>query len=58
MADEAVRYGTHPAAIPLRQLLDGSELPAKANLVSVLEAHGEHPTWIAVPSQLRTRHRA
>ena len=58
MADEAVRYGTHPAAIPLRQLLDGSELPAKANLVSVLEAHGEHPTWIAVPSPLRTRHRA
>jgi siderophore synthetase component len=58
MAEEAVRYGTDPTAARLRELLDGDELPAKANLVSVLEGHGEHPTWIAVPSPLRTRHRA
>jgi siderophore synthetase component len=34
-------------------LLDSAELPAKANLVSVLEGHGERPTWIAVPNPLR-----
>jgi siderophore synthetase component len=58
LAEEAVRYGTDPTAVPLRHLLDDAELPAKANLVSVLEGHGEHPTWIAVPSPLRTRQRA
>jgi staphyloferrin B synthase len=58
MAEEAVRSGSDPAAVPLRTLLDGAELPAKANLVSVLEGHGEHPTWIAIPSPLRPRHRA
>ena len=67
MAEEAVRHGSAVAsgdtpappgaAVPLRELLDGAELPAKANLVSVLEGHGEHPTWIAVPSPLRTRRR-
>lgn len=68
LADEAAGHGTAVssgntpvppgASGPLRQLLDGAELPAKANLVSVLEGHGEHPTWIAVPNPLRTRHRA
>ena len=58
MAEEAVRSGSDPAAVPLRTLLDGAELPAKANLVSVLEGHGEHPTWIAIPSPLRPRHHA
>ena len=58
MADEAVRHGSDRAARPLRDLLDSAELPAKANLVSVLEGHGERPTWIAVPSPLRTRRRA
>ena len=55
LADEAVRHGADPAAAPLRELLDGADLPAKANLMSVLEGHGEHPTWIAVPNPLRTR---
>jgi siderophore synthetase component len=53
LADEAVRHGADVAAAPLRDLLDGADLPAKANLVSVLEGHGEHPTWIAVPNPLR-----
>ena len=55
LADEAVRHGADRAAAPLQQLLDGADLPAKANLVSVLEGHGEQPTWIAVPNPLRTR---
>jgi len=57
LADEAVRQGADGAAAPLRRLLDGAELPAKANLVSVLEGHGEHPTWIAVPNPLLTPRR-
>ena len=56
MAGEAA--SADRVATPLRDLLDAAELPAKANLVSVLEGHGEHPTWIGVPSPLRTRHRA
>jgi siderophore synthetase component len=56
--EEAVRHGSGRATVALRDLLDGAELPAKANLVSVLEGHGEHPTWIGVPSPLRTRRRA
>ena len=55
LADEAVRHGADPAAAPLRQLLDAPELPAKANLVSVLGGHGEHPTWVGVPNPLRLR---
>jgi siderophore synthetase component len=58
LEDEAVRHGSAPAAVPLRQLLESDELPAKANLVSVLEGHGEQPTWIALPNPLRTRQRA
>lgn len=58
LADEAVRHGADPAAAPLRRLLDGSELPAKANLTSVLEGHGEHPTWVGVPNPLRPRRHA
>ncbi|MEW6477254.1 MAG: IucA/IucC family protein [Actinomycetota bacterium] len=58
LADEAVRHGADPAAAPLRALLDGAELPAKANLVSVLEGHGEHPTWIGVPNPLRSKRRS
>jgi siderophore synthetase component len=54
LADEAVRHGSDPAAAPLRHLLDAAELPAKANLVSVLEGHGERPTWIGIPNPLRT----
>lgn len=54
LADEAVRHGAGAAAAPLRALLDGAELPAKANLVSVLEGHGEQPTWIALPNPLRS----
>jgi siderophore synthetase component len=59
LADEAARHGAAATAAPLRLLLDGDGLPAKANLVSVLEGHGEHPTWIAVPNPLRVprRHR-
>ena len=55
LADEAVRHGADPAAAPLRHLLDGPTLPAKANLVSVLEGHGEQPTWVNVPNPLRTK---
>jgi siderophore synthetase component len=57
LADEAVGHGADPAAAPLRRLLDAAELPAKANLVSVLAGHGEHPTWIAVPNPLRALRR-
>jgi L-2,3-diaminopropanoate---citrate ligase len=59
LAEEAVRHGAAATAAPLRRLLDGDGLPAKANLVSVVEGHGEHPTWIAVPNPLRVprRHR-
>jgi staphyloferrin B synthase len=68
LIDEAVRHGAAVlsgdtpvppgTAAPLRQLLDGAELPAKANLRSVLEGHGEHPTWIGVPNPLRSPHGA
>jgi siderophore synthetase component len=54
LADEAVRHGSDPAAAPLRHLLDGAELPAKANLTSVLCRHSEHPTWVGIPSPLRS----
>jgi siderophore synthetase component len=54
LADEAVRHGADPAAAPLRRLLDGPRLPAKANLVSVLEGHGERPTWVTVVNPLRS----
>jgi siderophore synthetase component len=57
VADEAVRRGADPAAAPLRHLLDGSELAAKANLTSVARGHSEHPTWIAIPNPLRSRPR-
>ena len=57
LAGEAVRYGTDGAAAPLRQLLDSADLPAKANLVSVLEGHSEQPTWIAVPNPLQAPRR-
>ncbi|MCA1842410.1 MAG: hypothetical protein LC792_04335, partial [Actinobacteria bacterium] len=53
LTDEAVRHGADPAAAPLQALLDAAELPAKANLTSVLEGHGEQPTWIGVPNPLR-----
>jgi siderophore synthetase component len=58
LADEAVRHGSDPAAAPLRHLLDAAELPAKANLVSVLEGHGERPTWIGIANPLRMPHRS
>lgn len=58
LADEAVRHGSDPAAAPLRHLLDAAELPAKANLVSVLEGHGERPTWIGISNPLRTPRRS
>jgi siderophore synthetase component len=57
LAEEAVRHGAAATAAPLRRLLDGDGLPAKANLVSVVEGHGEHPTWIAVPNPLRVQRR-
>ena len=57
LRDEAVRSGTDPAAAPLRRLLDAGELPAKANLTSVLRGHSEHPAWVAVPNPLRVRAR-
>ncbi|HYH49155.1 MAG TPA: IucA/IucC family protein, partial [Acidimicrobiia bacterium] len=57
LADEAVRHGADPAGAPLRRLLDGAELPAKANLRSVLGGHGENPTWIGLPNPLRPRRR-
>jgi siderophore synthetase component len=57
VADEAVRHGSDPAAAPLRHLLDGAELPAKANLRSVLGGHSEQPTWVGVPNPLRSRRR-
>jgi hypothetical protein len=52
LTDEAVRHGADPAAAPLRGLLDGAQWAAKANLTSVLEGHGEQPTWIGVPNPL------
>jgi siderophore synthetase component len=55
LADEAVRRGTDPATVPLRHLLDGPELPAKANLTSVLRGHSEQPAWIGIPNPLRGR---
>jgi siderophore synthetase component len=54
LADEAVRHGADPAAAPLRRLLDGATLPAKANLVSVFEGHGERPSWVALANPLRS----
>ena len=57
LADEAGRYGAAATAAPLRRLLDGADVAAKANLVSVLEGHGEQPTWIAVPNPLRAPRR-
>lgn len=58
LADECVRHGSDPAAGPLRQLLDGAELPAKANLTSVLGGHSEQPAWVGVPNPLRWRSRS
>jgi siderophore synthetase component len=55
LADEAVRHGADPAAAPLRHLLDGAELPAKANLTSVLRGHSEQPAWVGIPNPLRSR---
>jgi siderophore synthetase component len=57
LADEAVRHGADPAAAPLRHLLDGPALPAKANLTSVVGAHSEDPTWVDIPNPLRSRRR-
>ena len=54
LADEAVRHGADPAAAPLRRLLDGAQLPAKANLVSVLGGHGERPSWVGLANPLRS----
>jgi len=54
LADEAVRHGADRAAAPLRRLLDGAGLPAKANLVSVFEGHGEQPTWVELANPLRS----
>jgi siderophore synthetase component len=55
LTDEAVRHGADPAAAPLRHLLDGPELPAKANLTGVLRRQSEHPTYIGIPNPLRAR---
>jgi staphyloferrin B synthase len=57
LTEEAVRHGADGTGAPLRRLLDGDGLPAKANLVSMVEGHGEHPTWIAVPNPLRVQRR-
>jgi staphyloferrin B synthase len=57
VADEAVRHGSDPAAAPLRHLLDSVELPAKANLRSILGGHSEDPTWVGIPNPLRPRRR-
>jgi siderophore synthetase component len=53
LADEAVRLGNDPAGAPLRRLLDGPTLPAKANLRSLLAGHSEQPAWVDVPNPLR-----
>jgi siderophore synthetase component len=58
LADEAVRHGADPAAAPLRALLDAPTLPAKANLVSILEGHGERPTWIGISNPLQAKRRS
>ncbi|HET9771252.1 MAG TPA: IucA/IucC family protein, partial [Acidimicrobiia bacterium] len=58
LVDEAVRHGSDPAAAPLRDLLDGAVLPAKANLSSVLGGHSEHPSWVGIANPLRSRARA
>ena len=55
LADEAVRHGADPAAAPLRRLLDGPDLPAKANLTSVVRRHSEEPAWVGVLNPLRSR---
>jgi siderophore synthetase component len=55
LADEAVRHGAAPAAAPLRHLLDGAELPAKANLRSILGGHSEEPAWVGIANPLRPR---
>ena len=57
LADESVRHGADPAAVRLRALLDGSELPAKANLRSLLGGHSERPAWVGIPNPLRARAR-
>jgi len=57
LADEAVRHGADPAAVPLRHLLDSPAVPAKANLTSVVGAHSEDPTWVDIPNPLRCRPR-
>jgi L-2,3-diaminopropanoate---citrate ligase len=58
LSDEAVRHGADPAAAPLRHLLDGTELPAKANLVSMLGGHGARPSWVGIPNPLRSKRRS
>lgn len=55
LSDEAMRHGAAPAAAPLRHLLDRAELPAKANLRSLLGGHSEHPAWTGIPNPLRPR---
>src|SRR5581483_2781695 len=53
LADEAVRGGADSAAVRLRALLDDPQLPAKANLRSLLGGHSEEPAWVSVPNPLR-----
>jgi len=68
IATLAEHFGTHETELwglagdllageAVSRLLDSAELPAKANLVSVLEGHGERPTWISVPNPLHVQGR-
>lgn len=52
LRDESLRHGADPGAALLRDLLDGAEWPAKANLTSLLRARSEDPEWVAIPNPL------
>jgi staphyloferrin B synthase len=52
LSGEAERLGPDPACAPLRRLLGGPELPAKANLRSRFRQHSEDPLYVGIPNPL------
>jgi siderophore synthetase component len=52
------RVRGYPGAAPLSDLLDGPNLPAKANLSSRFLRRGEQPLYVGVPNPLRAEQRS
>jgi siderophore synthetase component len=52
LAGEAERLGRDPAGAALRRLLDGPQLPAKANLRSRFRQRSEDPLYVGIPNPL------